>query len=107
MMNFFFVEDFTHFAVAAVGAAVVGALVSWLIDYLWDGEREDDSAVFALGAVVAFLFLMAATTLYLTAAASFLGGPIVIPSLGFALSYLVGTAAAGVLRMVLRPAPED
>ncbi|MBV8685971.1 MAG: hypothetical protein JOZ90_12750 [Alphaproteobacteria bacterium] len=105
---FFFNQDFTHLAAATVAALVLGYLLSWGLDRLVLGRMiEDDVTAMAIGSVLAFLILMLAATLFLTASLSSSGGSLVIPPVGYAIAFVLGTAAAAALRMKLEASDDD
>jgi hypothetical protein len=101
-MGFFGNEDFSHFAVAAVASALIGYAVPWALDrLLLRRVMADRVAAIALGGAFVFLALMAGTTVYLTWTSPFFERPIIIPPVGFAISFLLGTAAAGAARLAV------
>ncbi|PSJ43392.1 COG3904 family protein [Allosphingosinicella deserti] len=100
-MNNSALNDMAHFAGAAVAALVLGLLLSWALDRLLLRRLIDDRiAGIALSCAIAFVLLMAGTTLFLTLTlADYIVPGIVVPPMGIALSYLAGLAVAGTLRM--------
>jgi len=101
-MGFFESEDFTHFGLAALAAAAIGYAVPWTLDRLILRRlMADRVASIALGGAFVFLLLMGGTAFYLTRTSPFPDHPIIIPPVGFAVSFLLGTAAAGAARLAI------
>src|SRR5688572_2462373 len=92
---------FGQMAVAALVAAILGYLLSWAVDRLLVRRWTDDRVGgIALSCAFAFMMLMGAATFLLTWSSPFVDGPIIIPTLGYAIAFLLGVAVAGVRRMV-------
>ena len=104
-MNYMFEPGLIHIAGAAAATVPVGYALAWLLDKLilkW--AVEDRLAGIALGCAIAFVLMMAGSTAFLTWYAGsnpFEYGPIVIPPIGYAISFIVGLAAVGAIRTIL------
>ena len=94
-------QDFPHLAAATLAAIVLGYLLSWGMDRLFLKRLiADRIAGIVLSCAIVFLLLMAATSLYLTLTLpDYVVPAIVVPPLGYAISFLIGLAVAGALRM--------
>lgn len=90
---------------AVVVAALFGYLLAWAMDrLLFRRLNSDRVAGIALSCAIAFVLLMAGTTVMLTRMSPFADGPIIIPPLSFALCYVAGTAIAAAIRMRIEAA---
>ncbi|TFI57335.1 hypothetical protein E2493_15845 [Sphingomonas parva] len=90
-----------HFAAATLAALLIGYLLSWGMDRLFLRRLiADRIAGIALSLAIVFILLMGGTSLYLTLTLpEYVVPTIVVPSMGFALSFILGLAVAGALRM--------
>lgn len=94
--------DFSQMAVAAVVAVLLAYSLSWAMDKAFMRRLvRDRVACIAYGCTFVFLLLMGGATLLLTWTSPFVEGPIIIPAVGYAISFLLGTAIAGALRMAV------
>ncbi|HEX6376783.1 MAG TPA: hypothetical protein VFZ91_13815 [Allosphingosinicella sp.] len=104
-MNYLYEPDFIQLAATAAAAIPVGYALTWGMDALFLKRLIDDRiAGIALGCGLAFLLFMAAATTFLTWYAGsnpFEYGPIVIPHIGFAISFILGLFAVGTIRIIL------
>ncbi len=104
-MNYLYTPDFVHMAGAAAATIPIGYLLTWAMDALFLRRLVDDRiAGIAFGCGLAFILIMAAATAFLTWYAGsnpFEYGPIVIPHIGFAISFILGLFAVGTIRMIL------
>jgi hypothetical protein len=103
-MNYLYAPELIHMAAAAAATFPVGYALSWGLDAVFLKRLIDDRiAGIALGCALAFLLLMAAASAFLTWHAGsnpFEHGPIVIPHIGFAISFILGLAAVGAIRTI-------
>lgn len=103
-MNYLYAPDFVHMAGAAAATVLVGYALTWAMDALFLKRLVDDRiAGIAFGCGLAFLLIMAAATAFLTWYAGsnpFEYGPIVIPHIGFAISFILGLFAVGAIRTI-------
>ena len=100
-MNAIAQPGFTHYAIAAVAALALGYLLSWGMDRLFLKRLiADRIAGIALSLAIVFILLMGGASLYLTLTLpDYVVPAIVVPPIGYALSFLLGLAVAGALRM--------
>ena len=102
MANYWGDPDFSQMAVAAVVAVLLGYGLSWAMDKAFMRRLvRDRIACIAYGCILVYLLLMGGATLLLTWTSPFVGGPVIIPAVGYAISFLLGTAIAGALRMAV------
>lgn len=103
-MNYLYAPELIHMAAATAATIPVGYALTWGMDALFLKRLVDDRiAGIALGCAFAFLLLMGAATALLTWYAGsnpFEYGPIVIPHIGFAISFILGLAAVGAIRTI-------
>jgi hypothetical protein len=103
-MNYLYAPELIHMAAAAAATIPVGYALSWGMDALFLRRLIDDRiAGIALGCALAFLLLMGSATAFLTWYAGsnpFEYGPIVIPPIGYAISFILGLAAVGAIRTI-------
>ena len=91
---------FGQMGLAVLVAALVGFASSWIMDRLFLKEFMDDRVSgIALSCALAFVLMMGTATYLLTKASPVPNGPIVIPPFGYALSFVIGLALVGVLRI--------
>ncbi|MET1112474.1 MAG: hypothetical protein ABWX67_13205 [Allosphingosinicella sp.] len=104
-MNYLYAPDFVHMAAAAAATVPVGYFLVWAMDALFLKRLIDDRiAGIAFGCGLAFLLIMAGASAFLCWQAGsnpFDRGPIVIPHIGFAISFILGLFAVGTIRMIL------
>lgn len=104
-MNYLFEPDLIHMAATAAATVPVGYALTWGMDALFLKRLVDDRmAGIAFGCGLVFLLLMAAATAFLTWYAGsnpFENGPIVIPHIGYAISFILGLFAVGAIRTIL------
>jgi hypothetical protein len=103
-MNYLYAPELIHMAAAAAATIPVGYALGWGMDALFLKRLIDDRiAGIALGCALAFLLLMGSATAFLTWYAGsnpFEYGPIVIPPIGYAISFILGLAALGAIRTI-------
>ncbi|HYJ82994.1 MAG TPA: hypothetical protein VEW26_09165 [Allosphingosinicella sp.] len=105
-MSFILAPEWSHMAIAAAGAFVLGYLLCWVMDKLFLKELVDDRiAGIALSCAVAFVVIMVWATVALTwlvwSDPYVAGRPIVIPPFPYAVSLIFGLALVGILRTIL------
>src|SRR3954452_12584119 len=94
--------DLMQMAYAAVFALLAAYGLSWTMDRLFLRRLvRDRVAGIAYGCSAVFLLLMLGATFVLTKMNPFVRGPIIIPPIGYAISFLLGTLAAGGLRLAV------
>jgi len=92
--------SFVQMGLAVLVAVLVGFASSWSMERLFLKEFMDDRVSgIALSCALAFVLMMGASTYLLTKASPVPNGPIVIPPFGYALSFVMGLALVGVLRV--------
>lgn len=88
-----------HLAVATIVAFLLGYFMSIVVDRLFLKRGSDDRVVgIALSCALAFMLLMGATT-YILTTNSPVDGPIIVPPVGYAVSFLIASVGAGIVRM--------
>jgi hypothetical protein len=100
-MLFLMAPTMAHLGVAILCAAVIGYALSWALDR-WFLRRvvEDGVARVALSCAVTFLLLMGGMTFLLSwTKPYYVANSVIIPPLGYAISFLFGLAVVGALRM--------
>jgi hypothetical protein len=104
-MHYLFDPGLAHMAGTVAATIPVGYALAWLVEKLLLKRTVDDRiAGIALGCVIVFLLIMAGATAFLTWYAGsnpFEHGPIVIPPLGYTLSFIAGLAVVGAIRMIV------
>ncbi|HEU0134595.1 MAG TPA: hypothetical protein VFR28_07210, partial [Allosphingosinicella sp.] len=104
-MAYILAPEWSHLGGAVAAAFVLGWLLCWGMDKLFQKKLVDDRiAGIALGCCLAFLLIMAAASVGLTwfvRSQPFIAGrPIVIPPFPYAVSLIFGLALVGVIRTV-------
>lgn len=104
-MSFILAPEWSHMAVAAAGAFILGYLLCWAMDKLFLKELVDDRiAGIALSCCVAFVVIMFWATVVLTwlvwSDPFIVGRPIVIPPFPYAVSLIFGLALVGIVRTI-------
>jgi hypothetical protein len=104
-MNYLYEPELIHMAATVAATVPVGYALSWGLDALILKRLVDDRiAGIALGCGLVFVLLMTGATGFLTWHAGsnpIEGGPLVIPHIGFAISFILGLFAVGAVRIVL------
>ena len=104
-MTYILAPEWSHLAGATAAAFVLGYLLCWGMDRLFLRRLVDDRiAGITLGCGLAFLLMMAMATVVLTwivrSDPYIAGRPIVIPPFPYAVSFILGLAAVGVIRTI-------
>ena len=95
-------------AAATALAALLGFSLSWAMDKAFMRRLiRDRVAGIAYGCCAVFLLLMAGMTLLLTLMSPFEGGPVIIPPIGYAISFLAGTGIAFGIRLTIYSRYDD
>jgi hypothetical protein len=101
-MTFLIEPEIGHLAAAAAAAFLLGYALCWALDRLVLRHLiEDRITGIALACALVFVLMMAAATLYLTKWSPFAFGPVIIPPIGYAISFIVGLAGVGAVRTIL------
>src|SRR4051812_39238198 len=102
MIAYLGAPDFMQMAYAAVFALLAAYGLSWTMDKLFLRRLvRDRVACIAYGCSAVFVLLMLGATFVLTRMNPYIAGPIIIPQVGYAISFLLGCAAAAGLRMAV------
>lgn len=105
-MAYVLAPEWSHLAGATAAAFLLGYLLCWAMDRLFLKRLVDDRiAGITFGCGLAFLVMMAAGTAVLTwivrSDPYIAGKPVVIPPFPYAVSFILGLAAVGVIRTIL------
>jgi hypothetical protein len=86
--------------VAGLLAVLVGYSLSATMDKLFLKRLVPDRiSAIALSCACAFVLMMAGATFFLTKVTHIESGPIIVPPLGYAVSFVIGLAAVGIIRI--------
>ena len=100
-MLFLMAPTLVHLLLAVGGAAVIGYALSWGMDRLFLRRVVQDGVTsISLSCALAFVLLMGGMTFLLNwTKPYYVASGILVPPLGFAISFLAGLAVVGALRM--------
>jgi hypothetical protein len=100
-MLFLLAPTMAHLSIAVLCSALLGYGLSWAMDRLFLSRVvEDGVARVALSCAVTFLLLMGGMTFALSwTKPEYVANSVIIPPLGYAISFVLGLAIVGVLRM--------